>query len=161
MRSPSSPRYTRLTSLLFTLAGVASVVAGVHCGDDGNAGTGPGTTGSGGNGTSGSGGSGGSGTNAGSGGTAGSSVGGGASGGSAGMPNEGPLPTIAKVDVVLVVDNSASMADKQAILATAIRDLVGRLTAPDCVRVDENGTIRNYGDVYGHNKKLIELLNAE
>ena len=29
------------------------------------------------------------------------------------------------------------------------------------LRVDENGTIRNYGDVYGHNKKLIELLNAE
>ena len=29
------------------------------------------------------------------------------------------------------------------------------------LRVDEDGTIRNYGDVYGHNKKLIELLNAE
>ncbi len=29
------------------------------------------------------------------------------------------------------------------------------------LRVDENGTIRSYGDVYGHNKKLIELLNAE
>ena len=29
------------------------------------------------------------------------------------------------------------------------------------LRVDENGTIRNYGDVYDHNKKLIELLNAE
>jgi murein L,D-transpeptidase YcbB/YkuD len=29
------------------------------------------------------------------------------------------------------------------------------------LRVDEDGTIRNYGDVYGLNKKLIELLNAE
>lgn len=29
------------------------------------------------------------------------------------------------------------------------------------LRVDEDGTIRNYGDVYGHNKKLIELLNAD
>jgi murein L,D-transpeptidase YcbB/YkuD len=29
------------------------------------------------------------------------------------------------------------------------------------LRVDADGTIRNYGDVYGHNKKLIELLNAE
>jgi murein L,D-transpeptidase YcbB/YkuD len=29
------------------------------------------------------------------------------------------------------------------------------------LRVDENGTIRSYGDVYGHNKKLIELLNAQ
>jgi murein L,D-transpeptidase YcbB/YkuD len=28
------------------------------------------------------------------------------------------------------------------------------------LRVDEDGTIRSYGDVYGHNKKLIELLNA-
>lgn len=27
------------------------------------------------------------------------------------------------------------------------------------LRVDEDGTIRSYGDVYGHNKKLIELLN--
>jgi murein L,D-transpeptidase YcbB/YkuD len=29
------------------------------------------------------------------------------------------------------------------------------------LRVDPDGTIRSYGDVYGHNKKLIELLNAE
>ncbi len=29
------------------------------------------------------------------------------------------------------------------------------------LRVDEDGTIRSYGDVYGHNKKLIELLNAQ
>jgi murein L,D-transpeptidase YcbB/YkuD len=27
------------------------------------------------------------------------------------------------------------------------------------LRVDEDGTIRSYGDVYGANKKLIELLN--
>ena len=26
------------------------------------------------------------------------------------------------------------------------------------LRVDEDGTIRSYGDVYGANKKLIELL---
>ena len=29
------------------------------------------------------------------------------------------------------------------------------------LRVDADGTIRSYGDVYGHNKKLIGLLNAE
>ncbi len=29
------------------------------------------------------------------------------------------------------------------------------------LRADANGTIRSYGDVYGHNKKLIELLNAQ
>jgi len=28
------------------------------------------------------------------------------------------------------------------------------------LRVDDDGTIRSYGDVYGHNKKLIGLLNA-
>ena len=28
------------------------------------------------------------------------------------------------------------------------------------LRVDDDGTIRSYGDVYGHNKKLIELLNG-
>jgi murein L,D-transpeptidase YcbB/YkuD len=28
------------------------------------------------------------------------------------------------------------------------------------LRVDPDGTIRSYGDVYGHNKKLIELLNS-
>lgn len=28
------------------------------------------------------------------------------------------------------------------------------------LRVDADGTIRSYGDVYGHNKRLIELLNA-
>ncbi|MEO6013089.1 MAG: L,D-transpeptidase family protein [Devosia sp.] len=29
------------------------------------------------------------------------------------------------------------------------------------LRVDADGTVRSYGDVYGHNKKLIDLLNAE
>ncbi len=28
------------------------------------------------------------------------------------------------------------------------------------LRVDEDGTIRSYGDVYGHNKKLIQMLNS-
>ena len=28
------------------------------------------------------------------------------------------------------------------------------------LRVDDDGTIRSYGDVYGHNKKLISLLNS-
>jgi hypothetical protein len=38
-----------------------------------------------------------------------------------------------KVDVLLMIDNSSSMADKQALLATAVPDLVGRLTNPVCV----------------------------
>ena len=28
------------------------------------------------------------------------------------------------------------------------------------LRVDENGQIRSYGDVYGMNQRLIELLNS-
>ncbi len=38
-----------------------------------------------------------------------------------------------KIDLVLVVDNSASMADKQAILALAIPDLVVGLVNPKCL----------------------------
>jgi hypothetical protein len=38
-----------------------------------------------------------------------------------------------KIDLVLVVDNSASMADKQYILSLAIPDLVGGLVQPKCL----------------------------
>jgi len=38
-----------------------------------------------------------------------------------------------KIDLLLAIDNSASMGDKQAILKTAIPDLVGRLLRPNCV----------------------------
>jgi hypothetical protein len=41
-----------------------------------------------------------------------------------------------KIDVLLAIDNSASMADKQQILADAIPDLVSRLVNPDCVSMD-------------------------
>jgi hypothetical protein len=40
---------------------------------------------------------------------------------------------IDKIDIVLVVDNSASMADKQAILALAIPDLLKGLVNPQCL----------------------------
>lgn len=43
------------------------------------------------------------------------------------------LSQIDKIDLLFMIDNSASMADKQAILALAIPDLVNRLVAPDCV----------------------------
>lgn len=45
--------------------------------------------------------------------------------------------SVGKVDVLLVVDNSISMADKQQLLGDAIPTLVRRLIAPGCV--DENG----------------------
>ncbi len=40
-----------------------------------------------------------------------------------------------KVDLLFVVDNSASMADKQQVLAWAVPELVSRLTNPRCLAV--------------------------
>src|SRR6185436_9778288 len=42
-----------------------------------------------------------------------------------------------KIDLLFMVDNSVSMADKQEILQAAVPDLVGRLVNPVCV--DANG----------------------
>ncbi|MDB4937039.1 MAG: hypothetical protein JWP87_4011 [Labilithrix sp.] len=44
-----------------------------------------------------------------------------------------PQPAIDKVDVIVMVDNSSSMADKQRILADAVPDLVRGLVQPKCV----------------------------
>ena len=69
-------------------------------------------------------------------GTTGSTTGAGGTGGSdGGMP---PLMSADKVDLLLMVDNSRSMADKQLILALAIPDLVKGLVNPSCV--DAQGT---------------------
>ena len=38
-----------------------------------------------------------------------------------------------KIDLLFMIDNSSSMADKQAILALAVPDLVGRLVNPVCI----------------------------
>jgi hypothetical protein len=43
-----------------------------------------------------------------------------------------------KIDLLLAIDNSGSMADKQQILAEAVPDLVGRLLRPRCVDPDGN-----------------------
>lgn len=61
----------------------------------------------------------------------------GGGGGSGGHP--GPLPKADKVDLLLVVDNSRSMADKQEILARATADLVQSITNPPCI--DPNGQL--------------------
>ena len=63
----------------------------------------------------------------------------GGSGGSGGNPNPGPLSKADKVDLLLVVDNSRSMADKQEILARATADLVQSITNPPCI--DANGQV--------------------
>lgn len=44
-----------------------------------------------------------------------------------------PQPAVDKVDLLVVVDNSSSMADKQKILADALPDLLHGLVQPKCV----------------------------
>jgi hypothetical protein len=45
--------------------------------------------------------------------------------------------SVDKVDLLFMIDNSASMGDKQALLALAVPDMINRLVAPNCV--DANG----------------------
>ncbi len=44
-----------------------------------------------------------------------------------------PQSRVTKIDLLLMIDNSASMGDKQAILASAVPDLVRGLVSPSCV----------------------------
>jgi hypothetical protein len=46
-----------------------------------------------------------------------------------------------KIDLLFVIDNSTSMADKQKILEDAVPTMLERLVQPDCVRLDENSRI--------------------
>jgi len=48
-----------------------------------------------------------------------------------------PRSRVDKIDLLLMIDNSSSMADKQAILSDAVPDLVRGLVSPLCV--DEKG----------------------
>ena len=45
--------------------------------------------------------------------------------------------TIPGIDLLLMIDNSSSMGDKQATLAAAVPQLLGQLVQPNCV--DANG----------------------
>src|SRR6188508_1302996 len=45
-----------------------------------------------------------------------------------------------KIDLLFMIDNSISMADKQQILAEAVPNLVLRLITPICVDADGNPT---------------------
>jgi hypothetical protein len=56
----------------------------------------------------------------------------GSGGGAAGASNAA-VSGFDKIDVLLVLDNSLSMGDKQAVLAAALPQLLRRLTNPDCV----------------------------
>jgi hypothetical protein len=68
-------------------------------------------------------------------------------------PVEGREPTIStnfttvvhnqsvdKVDLLFMIDNSASMGDKQALLAAAVPDMINRLVAPNCLDANGNPT---------------------
>lgn len=48
---------------------------------------------------------------------------------------------IDKIDLLFVIDNSISMADKQIMLSVAVPGLVERLVNPDCVQVDATGEV--------------------
>ncbi len=50
-----------------------------------------------------------------------------------------------KLDLLLVVDNSASMADKQAVMAAAIPDLIRNLAVPPCI-TREGASVARQGD---------------
>lgn len=56
-------------------------------------------------------------------------------GGGGGPPStgQGVLAKVDKVDILVSVDNSRSMADKQTVLSLALSDLVQSLTNPPCV----------------------------
>ncbi len=57
------------------------------------------------------------------------------SGGTGGVPDR---PRADKIDLLLDIDGSGSMGDKQSILANAVPDLVKRLTNPRCVDASGN-----------------------
>lgn len=110
----TSVSWVRVTCVL------AAVAALMACGDSVEVATG---------------GNGGTGANEG-GGTAAGGSGGTAAGGTGGIPNPGSSN---QVDLLLVVDNSRSMADKQQILAATVPQLLGYLTNPRCV--DDSGVV--------------------
>lgn len=71
----------------------------------------------------------------------GNDAGGGPAGGSGGGADESPVTELAfnsidKVDLLFVVDNSVSMADKQQLLVQAVPKLIERLVTPDCIDLE-------------------------
>jgi hypothetical protein len=62
-------------------------------------------------------------------------VGGGATGtsGTGGVGGAAELPKADKVDILFMIDNSRSMADKQQVIALALTDLVQSLVNPPCL----------------------------
>jgi hypothetical protein len=55
--------------------------------------------------------------------------------------------TIEKLDLLFMIDNSASMANKQALLSDAVPDLLARIVTPSCL--DANGNVVGRADASG------------
>lgn len=55
------------------------------------------------------------------------------------------LRSIDKVDVLFVVDNSVSMADKQVLLVQAVPKLIARLVSPDCIDLTSGSRTPSHG----------------
>jgi hypothetical protein len=62
--------------------------------------------------------------------------GGGGEGGAGGGPGGGVLAPTDRVDLLIVVDNSRTMGDKQSILALGVDALLAALTSPRCIDAD-------------------------
>src|SRR5258708_29370228 len=55
--------------------------------------------------------------------------------------------SVDKLDLLFMIDNSASMGDKQALLAQAVPDMITRLVTPNCV--DNTGRVVGKSDMQG------------
>lgn len=55
---------------------------------------------------------------------------------------------LTKIDLLFMIDNSRSMADKQALLEQAVPKLLGRLVTPNCL--NDAGAIIGAADAIGH-----------
>ena len=55
------------------------------------------------------------------------------------------VQAVDKIDLLLAIDNSSSMKDKQEFLAQAVPKLVARLVTPDCVETAPDGSKRTTG----------------
>lgn len=71
------------------------------------------------------------------GGSVGGNTGGGGSSSSSSSGGTVPQMLVDKVDIVLGIDNSRSMADKQEILSVAISDMIQALTNPPCLDANQ------------------------
>src|SRR3981081_1123239 len=64
-----------------------------------------------------------------------------------GFPPSTANQAVDKIDLLFMIDNSASMGDKQALLAQAVPDMITRLVSPNCI--DPMGKVVGQSDATG------------